>query len=192
MRLFVAISPPPAALDELDDAVAPLRPAWPRLRWVSQQRWHLTLAFLGEVAEPTLDPLSIRLARAAARHPRQQLRIGHGGAFPSAAKARVVLTHIEAAGESGARPAALAALAASVAAGARRAGAPPPDEGRKYRPHLTLARCREPSNVTDLIKSLGGFAGQDWTATEIHLIKSTTGPTPHYEVLATCPLAARS
>jgi 2'-5' RNA ligase len=53
----------------------------------------------------------------------------------------------------------LAALAASVAAGARRAGAPPAEEGRRFRPHLTLARCREPVDVRLLVDGLSGYAG---------------------------------
>ena len=47
MRLFVAITPPPRVLDELEARVAPLRPAWPALRWTGQPAWHVTLAFLG-------------------------------------------------------------------------------------------------------------------------------------------------
>ena len=53
MRLFVAITPPPAVLDELETRVAVLRPEWPALRWTGQPAWHVTLAFLGEVGEHT-------------------------------------------------------------------------------------------------------------------------------------------
>src|SRR5258708_33610807 len=95
MRLFVALDPPPAALDELDAAVAPLRADWPELRWTSQDRWHMTLAFLGEVAESKLEDLVVRLARAAGRHQAQELRIGAGGAFPNQKRARVVISRIE-------------------------------------------------------------------------------------------------
>ena len=34
---------------ELERAVAPLRAAWPGLRWTRREAWHITLAFLGEV-----------------------------------------------------------------------------------------------------------------------------------------------
>src|SRR5215469_3424734 len=144
MRLFVAVTPPPAALAELDAAVAGLRADWPGLRWAGQDRWHVTLAFLGEVAEQRLDDLGRRLERAAARHHRLRLHVGRGGAFPGAAKARVLCAHID--GDQQAL-ADLRHLAASVAAAARRAGAPPPDEGRRYRPHLTLARSKQPEPV---------------------------------------------
>jgi 2'-5' RNA ligase len=185
MRLFVALHPSPAALAELDAAVTPLRGDWPELRWTGPDRWHVTLAFLGEVAEAKLDELAVRLARAAGRHEPAELWIGPGGAFPSKRRARVLISRID-----GDKPAltALAALAGSVAAGARRAGAPPPDEGRRYRPHLTLARCRQPTDVSAVVDSLGGFAGGAWLADEMQLIRSHAGPKPWYEVLESWPL----
>src|SRR5712691_3994231 len=125
MRLFVALSPPAAALAELEEAAAPLRESWPELRWVGADRWHVTLAFLGEVGDDKLDELARRLARAAGRHAGYPLAIGRGNAFSSIKRARVLIARIE--GETQAL-ASLSALAASVAAGARRAGAPSPDE----------------------------------------------------------------
>jgi 2'-5' RNA ligase len=185
MRLFVALTPPLDALAELDRAVAPLRPEWPGLRWASVDRWHVTLAFLGQVDESRLAGLSERLERAAGRHHGLQLRIGRGGAFPSAGRAQVLCAHIS--GEPAALEG-LRGLAASVAAGARRAGAPPPDEGRRYRPHLTLARCRQPANLTSLVESLSGFTGKSWDATEVELILSKTGPQPSYQTIGSWPL----
>lgn len=186
MRLFVAVVPPRAVLDELEATVAPLRPAWPALRWTGMSAWHLTLAFLGEVGEDTAVALGPRLERAAARHPSLALSFGGGGAFPGPARARVLWT-----GVNGDRRA-LEALARSVAAGARRAGAPPPDEGRRFRPHLTLARCREPADVSALVGELSGYAGAPWTAAEVHLIRSLqgggAGATPRYETTGTWPL----
>jgi RNA 2',3'-cyclic 3'-phosphodiesterase len=184
VRLFVAITPPPAVLDELEARVAALRPGWPALRWTGRPAWHITLAFLGEVGEQAAAALAPRLARAAHRHPSLPLSFAGAGAFPGPGRARVLWT-----GVSGDRRA-LEALARSVAAGARRAGAPPPDEGRRFRPHLTLARCREPVNVDPLVGALAGYAGASWTAAEIHLMRSHLGGTPRYETTGTWPLQA--
>jgi 2'-5' RNA ligase len=182
VRLFVAIVPPAAVLDELEAAVAPLRPAWPALRWTGRPAWHLTLAFLGEVSEDTAAALGPRLERAAHRHPILSLSFAGGGAFPAPGRARVLWTGIR-----GDRRA-LEALARSAGAGARRAGAPPPDEGRPFRPHVTLARCREPADVRGLVEALSGYDGACWTAQEIHLIRSYQGPAPRYETEASWPL----
>ena len=184
MRLFVAIALPAAAAGELDSAVAPLRLAWPELRWTGRDAWHLTLAFLGEVDEELTGKLGDRLERAAARHARLSLSLGGAGAFPTAARARVLWTGIR-----GDRRG-LAALAASVAAGARRAGVPPTQEGRRYEPHLTLARCRAPADVQTLVATLAGFAGTPWTASEIYLIRSRLQDRPRYETLGAWPLLA--
>lgn len=182
MRLFVAILPPPSALDELEAAAAPLRPAWPGLRWTGHEAWHLTLAFLGEVGEVPAARLRPRLERAASRHPNLGLSFSGAGAFPGEARARVLWT-----GVRGDRRA-LAGLAESVGAGARRAGAPPVGENRRFRPHLTLARARIPSDVRPLVDALKEFAGEQWMADKIHLIRSHTGPRPRYETLGSWPL----
>jgi RNA 2',3'-cyclic 3'-phosphodiesterase len=181
VRLFVAIVPPALALAELADAVAPLRAARPDLRWTTEHDWHLTLAFLGEVADRVLPDVSVRLERAAARHPARRLAIHGGGAFPGPRRANVVWAGIDSDIDLG-------PLAASVAAGARRAGAPPPDEGRRYRPHLTLARCRSQGDVTELTSVLAGFRGSPWTADCIRLIRSNPGREPRYEDLGRWPL----
>lgn len=175
---------PDAVAAQLDSVVAPLRPGRPDLRWTSRDAWHLTLAFLGEVDETLLARLTPRLTRAAARHPCLTLSLGSAGAFPSQQRARVLWMGVQ-----GDRRG-LAALAASVGAGARRAGAPPANEGRGFRPHLTLARCRAPADVRAEVAGLAGFAGTPWTAGEIYLIRSRPQGTPRYETLATCPLRA--
>jgi RNA 2',3'-cyclic 3'-phosphodiesterase len=184
--LFVALAPPQSALDELDEAVAPLRTAAPELRWTGRTSWHLTLAFLGEVGEDVVPALATRLERAAHRHPPQHLAIAGGGAFPSAGRAQVLWAGFAADDKS------LASLADSVAAGARRAGAPPPGQHKKFRAHLTLARCRGPADVSQLTRTLAGLSGTAWTASSIHLIRSyLSGGPPQYEELGSWPLQGR-
>jgi RNA 2',3'-cyclic 3'-phosphodiesterase len=184
VRLFVAIVPPAKVLAELDAAVAPLREARPELRWAEPPEWHLTLAFLGDVPDAVLPKLAQRLSRAAARHPARELTVSGAGAFPRRSRATVVWAGVRSAVD-------LAPLAASVAAAARRAGAGPPDEGRSYRPHLTLARCRRPANVTDLTEALASLASSPWAGREIVLVRSILGGgRPHYDHLDSWPLRA--
>ncbi|HEX8006128.1 MAG TPA: RNA 2',3'-cyclic phosphodiesterase, partial [Trebonia sp.] len=114
------------------------------------------------------------------------LSFAGAGAFPAAHRANVLWT-----GLSGDRRA-LGELASSVTAGARRAGAAPPDSSRKYRPHLTLARCRAPADVRGIVASLDSYRGQPWTAEEIFLIQSRLNERPRYETLATWKLSART
>jgi len=184
MRLFVAIAPPPAVLDELDTTVEPFRASRLDLRWTNREAWHVTLAFLGQVDEVAAARLLPRLERAARRHHEIVLAFAGAGAFPSEGRANVLWSGIS--GDRGA----LARLAESVAAGASRAGASPPDRGRRFQPHLTLARCRTPADVTELVGALGGYQGQPWTADRLHLVRSRLGATEHprYTSLASWPL----
>ncbi|HEX6526934.1 MAG TPA: RNA 2',3'-cyclic phosphodiesterase [Streptosporangiaceae bacterium] len=184
MRLFVAIAPPPEVLDELDALAAPWRAAREDLRWTSREAWHVTLAFLGEVEEATLVKLLPRLERAAKRHHDIGLAFSGAGAFPAAQRANVLWS-----GLSGDRRA-LGNLAASVAAGASRAGAKPPDKGRRFQPHLTLARCRLPADVTAIVGAFAGYQGQAWIADRIHLVRSRLGAVtqPRYTTVESWPL----
>lgn len=182
MRLFVGLAPPAAVLDDLEAACAPLRSSREDLRWTTREQRHVTLAFLGEVSEGSLPRLLPRLERAARRHLAFGLSLAGAGAFPGPARATVLWS-----GLSGDRKA-LGDLAMSVSAGARRAGAPPPDEGRRYRPHVTLARCRAPLDVRRLVSALSGYQGPAWAAREIRLIRSTLGSAPRYETLGTWKL----
>ena len=120
MRLFVAIAPPSAVLDELDALVEPLRARRLDLRWTNREAWHVTLAFLGQVDETAAARLLPRLERAARRHHQMRLGFAGAGAFPAAARANVLWS-----GLSGDRRA-LARLAESVAAGAAARARPRP------------------------------------------------------------------
>src|ERR1700722_17969104 len=184
MRLFVAIAPPPAVLDELDALTAPYRAGRPDLRWTSREAWHVTLAFLGQVDDSAAARLRPRLERAALRHQAFRLTFSGGGAFPAATTANVLGGGR--AGARGARP----RLPQSVAAGASRAGAPPPDGRRRFQPHLTLARSRVAADVTLIVAALAGYQGPPWTADRMHLIRSRLGATeqPRYAPLPRWPL----
>jgi 2'-5' RNA ligase len=177
MRLFVALAPPAFVVADLDNTCAPFRGLRPDLRWTSTEAWHITLVFLGEVGEERLARLLPRMERAARRHTAFSLSFSGAGAFPSAARANVLWT-----GLAGDRRA-LADLAATVTAGAQRAGAAPPDAGRRFHPHLTLARCRPPANVAQIVASLDGYQGPSWAADEICLIRSRLTGQPRFETL---------
>jgi 2'-5' RNA ligase len=182
MRLFVALAPPPAVVADLDAACGPLRPRRDDLRWTSTEAWHITLAFLGEVGEASLERLLTRLERAASRHGAVRLSLRGAGAFPSPQRANVLWT-----GLSGDRKV-LGDLAATINAAASRAGAATPDTSQRFRPHLTLARCRTPANVAQIVADLDGYTGPPWRAEEIYLIRSRLNDRPRFETLGTYKL----
>ncbi|SDQ53017.1 RNA 2',3'-cyclic phosphodiesterase [Quadrisphaera sp. DSM 44207] len=182
MRLFVALVPPASALDALEADVARARERVPHLRWTPRSRWHLTLAFYGEVPDRLLGDLSARVTRAAARHDPLALALQGAGRFGS----RVLWVGVRGDVTGAAR------LAASCAASGRRAGLPVED--RPYRPHLTVARAgdrRPGAGAVDLrpaVEALGQHAGPAWTASAVDLVRSRPGPQPSYETLLSAPL----
>src|ERR1700760_1932362 len=186
MRLFVAIAPPPDVLDELDALTGSFRAGRPDLRWTSREAWHVTLAFLGQADEEAASRLLPGLEHAARGQAAFRLAFRGAGAFPDMTRANVLWS-----GRAGDR-AALAGLAESVAAGAVLAGTPPPGRHRTFQPHLTLARCRMPADVTQIVAALDTYAGPPWTADRMHLVRSRRGATdqPRYVTLASWPLRA--
>ena len=80
MRMFIALPLPDAVNEHLADYLEPRQEAGPELRWTVPEQWHLTLAFLPEVAERHEDELLERLARAARR--RQPLQQPSGWRWP--------------------------------------------------------------------------------------------------------------
>jgi 2'-5' RNA ligase len=182
VRLFVALVPPPEAVAHLAAAVAPARERHPGLRWTAPERWHLTLAFLGEVEDRLLPGLGERLQRAARRHGPPALSLAGAGRFG----AQVLWVGVH--GETDA----VTRLAASAAAAGRRVGLRTADGPgqRPYRPHLTVARAREPVDLAAAVADLAGYAGPGWTAPALALVRSHLGPAPRHETLLTAPLGA--
>lgn len=185
MRLFAAVMPPERVMRELDHAVRELHglPDADALRWTERAGWHLTLAFLGEVAGELLPALGERLDRAARRHEPYRSALAGGGHFGD----RTLWAAV-----AGADP---ARLAGSVEAAARRAGVAVAAEHR-FHAHLTLARQRTHGQVRlrPFAQALAGFAGTPWTVDAVALVRShapatgVPGAQPRYEVLRTCPL----
>lgn len=238
-RLFVALLPPAEVLDEVAAGIS--RVERPGLRWIDPTLWHVTLAFLGEVPEPVMPDLHVRLSRAASRYSPMTLSFRGAGAFPSPAHARVLWVGLTvdpvpmgdpgrighpgrtvgaertadserpertadserpertADSERTVRrsgrhrppgPERLKRLAASVAAGAQRAGAREADR-KPFHPHLTLARARHGDDLRDLVDSMRAFEGREWKAKAVHLMRSHLGAHVRYEPLAAYPLGGR-
>ncbi len=189
MRMFVAVVPPPDVVEDLAEFLEPRREADPALRWTDPYQWHLTLAFLPEVGGRHLDELVERLTRAAARRTTFDVTLVGAGAFPSSERARVLWL-----GAETDPPEAIGHLATGVRAAANKAGAVV--EGGRFRPHLTMARLRQPRDATRWLRILSSYGGHGWSATSIELIESHLGEgregRPRYDVVHTFELGARS
>lgn len=178
MRLFVAAWPSPAAIADLAAAVDALPPGPAGLRRLDPTRWHLTLAFLGDVDDAALAHLEPRLARVAGRSRPGEAALAGAGRFGSA----VVWV-----GVSGATSL-LAQLAERSVAAARHAGVAVEDH--PFRAHLTVARGRPGVDTRPWVRALADYTGPTWPIDRITLVRSHLGSPTTYEVLDSWSLAS--
>jgi 2'-5' RNA ligase len=165
--LFVAVRPPSSAVAHAAAAVEGVRPVAPGLRWVPPGRWHLTLAFYGEVPDDEVGRVVDRTGRRLGAAPAVQLALEGAGRFGR----RAVWLGVT--GDVGS----LRSLARALDPG-----------GRPYRPHLTVARVRDEMDPAAVVAALSDYAGPTWTAGAVHLVRSRLGPAPAYDDVETWSL----
>ena len=177
----MAVDPPEAAWADLEQALAPLREAPGAPRWTVTDRWHLTLLFLGAVAEDAVPALSAVVGEAVAATPAMTLRLAGAGRFGSARRPQVFWTGLDGDVEP------LIDLARRLA---RAAGTLElPVEDRPFRPHLTVGRWppRRPADGS-LPEKLAGYRGPSWPVDEVRLVESHLGRRSPYETMAAWPV----
>jgi 2'-5' RNA ligase len=176
MRLFVAVCPPPTALADLDSAVSAARLLAGGPRWADPATWHLTLAFLGEVPESSLDRLAARLP--AVRCSPISVRIAGVGTFPPRGAPQVLWAGVSGDVER------LGQLARAVGRAAREARVA--TDRRPFRAHLTLGRWRSGDAFSrEVVDSLSSYAGPPFSVSEAVLFRSHLGPKVRHEPLLT-------
>jgi 2'-5' RNA ligase len=177
IRAFTAIAlPEPVRFD-----LMLLQQGLPLARTVAPESLHLTLVFLGEVPERTLEDADSAFRAIAA--PGFELSLAGVDLF-GGARPRVVYVAVAA------NPA-LERLQAKVETAARGAGIALP--GRRFVPHVTLARLPERFTERDRLEravaARGAYAAPRFAVTDFRLFRSHLGSEgPLYEELARYPL----
>jgi len=142
-RLFIGLEIPP----DIGQALSSLRGGLPGARWIDPENYHLTLRFIGDVDDSIAQEVALMLGRVH-REPFELHFEGvtsFGGRKPRAVVAAV----------SPVQP--LLDVQAEQERLMQRIGLEP--EGRKFTPHVTLARLRDASShaVADYLSSRGYF-----------------------------------
>lgn len=188
MRLFVAVYPPESALDHLAAAVGRLRLGQAaadgtNVRLAGRPLWHVTLVFLGEVADDRAPAAAEAVQAGVARwRPASGtapvLQLAGGGRF---GRGRSSVVWIGLAGEIDP----LYQLTRSVRRSLRAARLG--FDRKPFRPHLTIARPGDRLPATDLaadLAALARYAGPVWPVDRLRLVRSFPGPKPVHEPVA--------
>ena len=186
-RMFVAVMPPTNVVEHLDEFLAPRREA-AEFRWTIPEQYHVTLAFLPSVPDRKVEDLVERLGRAAARRTSFETRVTGGGAFPNAAASKVLYAGLDLTDDARTE---LDRAATGARAAATRAGLEA--DGKRFRPHLTVAWIGRPTDTTNWVRLLDGYAGPAFTVERIALVASYLGEgprnRPRHEVLEELPMS---
>jgi RNA 2',3'-cyclic 3'-phosphodiesterase len=129
IRLFVAIPIPETVRLQLSMMCS----GAPGAKWVAPENYHLSLRFIGEVEYGVADDIDAALSEIHA--PSFLLEISGAGYFGKGEKARILWAGV-------APQTHLDHLQAKVESALVRAGLPA--EGRRFSPHVTLARLKRP------------------------------------------------
>ena len=133
IRAFIAIEIDPQLVRRISAVVADLRPRIAGIRWVSQNNFHLTLKFLGNIEENKIEPIAAALELALRPFPRFTINAKGLGVFPDGRRPRVLWIGLE--GKK------LLELASKIETVLDPLGFSP--EKREFQPHLTVGRWRQ-------------------------------------------------
>jgi 2'-5' RNA ligase len=175
-RLFTGLEIP----REIVDALAILRGGLPGARWIDPENYHVTLRFIGDIDDELAHEIASMLDQVKRRG--FELRFDGLSSFGGRRPRAVIATMPPVAP--------LLELQAEHERIMQRVGLEP--EGRKYSPHVTLARLRDSSSrqVADYLAARGPLNGLSFPVSRFVLFSSraSVGGGP-YVVEAAYPLA---
>jgi 2'-5' RNA ligase len=172
IRLFVAITPPPAILENVAALQAQARAqlTFRGIRWERSEKWHITMQFLGDLDDTAVAPLCAALG--AIQQPSVfRASLSRAGAFPNMRRPRVLWLGLD--GD-------LAALHLLHGEIQSATSTFVPAEKRAFTPHLTLARIPQPLRPFET-KAIEAWAqgvvpaSDTWLVEEFQLWQSTLG-----------------
>lgn len=172
LRLFCAVELPEEVRERVGRYVSGLRAGFPKVRasWERVEKLHLTIKFVGEVEPPRAAALSEASARAAASVAPFPVTIADTGAFPPKGPTRVLWLGVRDEADG------LQTLWRRLEDECHAAGFP--REARPFRPHLTVARLRDPAGAGQLAEEhrRSAFEAASFRVSELVVVRSELGP----------------
>ena len=172
IRAFLAIEPPENILREISRLQEKLK--WEisgRLSWTRPQGQHLTLKFFGDISKEDIGSISAVAQKRVAAVPKLNLKIEKLGVFPDTRRPRVLWCAVGGDTEQ------LASLQKKLDDDFAAIGFPAED--RSFKAHLTLARIKDPRDITGMNEALNqydSFRAGEFIADKLFLFQSNLSP----------------
>jgi len=142
IRVFIAIELPEALKKELHELESQLkRSSPPVVRWVDPNSIHITLKFLGEVSEDSIDEIMLAMEESVQGMFPFKLDVREIGAFPNLNRVQVIWVGVS--GEINK----VIEIQKQIESNTEQLGFP--RESREFTPHLTLGRIRNEATAND-------------------------------------------
>ena len=170
IRSFISVDlDEPLIRERITTAQKGLQQTGAQLKLVDPEIMHLTVRFLGEIPQTTVE--AVKDAMNSVRFPSFEVQFSSLGAFPNLKRINVVWVGIKHGQEQ------LDEIFHQLEPKLRRSGLPPDNKG--FSPHLTIARVRSSHNREPLAGYISSMADQEFgnmLAKAIRLKKSTLTP----------------
>lgn len=171
VRCFIAIELPDGVKRGLKELQAQLKSGGQApVKWADPDNIHLTLKFLGNVAADRMGEITAAMTKAVQGVSPFQLEVKELGVFPNLRRVQVIWVGVSGEVDK------LAKLQQRLESNLAGLGFAP--EGRRFTPHLTLARLRdqatpdERAKLGQLIADTSFDAAQSFPVEAVNLIKS--------------------
>ncbi|MCC6329927.1 MAG: RNA 2',3'-cyclic phosphodiesterase [Acidobacteria bacterium] len=187
-RIFIAIDISEEARQMTASYIDSLRRAFPMLRvgWERPEKLHLTLKFLGDVNDATLEKVRQAAMDIASAAGPFRLSLTGTGRFPPKGDPKTLWIGVEDDGQ-------LSAVAARLEDSLHRIGLKA--EKRRFTPHLTIGRLREPERSRELAQCHldSSFGPAAFDVRQITIYESRLQPKGSiYTQLVSLPLGANT
>jgi 2'-5' RNA ligase len=162
-RAFLAIKPPPQALDAIASRLEPV--VMTGARRTPRDQWHFTLQFLGNDAD--VDAVAAAFVREPLAAGPGMLRVGGADAIGRRRRARILYLGLSEGREW------MRAVVEQVETRLVPLGYERDEQSKNFIAHMTIARFREPADLRPACAEIGDDAvGPVWRADEIILYES--------------------
>jgi len=183
IRTFIGIFPPPPIQSTIADIILPLKQDAAAIRWEKQEKFHVTMKFLGDVLPEQLRLLQFSLQNIGPTIHRFEIPLTSIGCFPALRSPKIVWI-----GSAHEQQALLAECFSAVEKTCIAAGFK--NEARPFHPHITVGRVKGKISG-NLIKKIENttFEPLQFLCTELLIMKSDLSPSGSaYSQLSSIPL----